>query len=48
LISIDGLAGYEAYRARIKADPEGRANFELAQSRRFILKEERSWLEAVT
>jgi len=48
LISFDGLAGYEAYRARIKADPEGRANFELAQDRRFILKEERSWLEAVT
>ena len=48
LISFDSLAGYEAYRARIKADPEGRANFEMAQSRRFILKEERSWLEAVT
>ena len=48
LISFDGLAAYEAYRAGIKADAEGRANVELAQSRRFILKEERSWLEAVT
>jgi NIPSNAP len=48
LISFESLAAYEAYRARIKADPEGRANFQLAQSKRFILKEERSWLEAVT
>jgi hypothetical protein len=48
LISFDSLAAYEAYRARVKADPEGRANFEMAQSRRFILKEERSWLKAVT
>lgn len=48
LISFESLAAYETYRARIKADPEGRANFELAQSKHFILKEERSWLEAVT
>jgi NIPSNAP len=48
IISFDSLAAYESYRARIKADPEGRANFQRAQSQRFILKEERSWLEAVT
>ena len=48
IISFDSLAAYEAYRARIKTDPEGRGNFELAESKRFILKEERNWLEAVT
>jgi hypothetical protein len=47
LISFDSLAAYEAYRARLKADAEGRANFERAQRHRFILREERSWLEAV-
>lgn len=47
LISFDSLAAYEAYRAKLKTDPEGRANFEFAASRCFILKEERSFLEAV-
>jgi hypothetical protein len=47
LIAFDSLAGYEAYRARLKADPEGRANFLFAESRRLILREERSFLEAV-
>jgi NIPSNAP len=26
LISFDSLASYEAYRARLRSDPEGRAN----------------------
>jgi hypothetical protein len=47
LISFESLAAYEAYRVRLKADPEGRANFELAQRERFILSEERSFLRAV-
>ena len=46
LIGFDSLADYEGYRARIKADPEGRANFELARERRFILREQRTFLEA--
>jgi hypothetical protein len=33
--------------ARIKADPEGRANFAFAQSRRVILREERTFVETV-
>ena len=45
LIGFDDLAAYERYRATLKADPEGRANFEWAQSQRFILREQRSWLE---
>jgi hypothetical protein len=47
LISFDSLAAYEAYRARLKADPEGRANFEFAAARRFISREMRTFLEAV-
>ncbi|MGI9505599.1 MAG: NIPSNAP family protein [Geminicoccaceae bacterium] len=47
LISFDSLGAYEAYRERLKADEEGRANFAFAANRRFILKEERSFLEPV-
>ncbi|WP_200845797.1 NIPSNAP family protein, partial [Raoultella sp. 18051] len=36
-----------AYRARLRADPEGRANFERAQRGRFILREERRFALAV-
>ena len=45
LIAFDSLASYEAYRARLKADPEGRANFAFALEKRLILREERSFLE---
>jgi len=47
LIAFDSLAAYEAYRARLKADPAGRANFAAAHAGRFILSEERSFLETV-
>jgi hypothetical protein len=47
LISFDSLAAYESYRAGLKADPEGAANFRLAQERRFILSEERTFLRRV-
>jgi NIPSNAP len=47
LISFESLASYEAYRARLKSDPEGQANFERARSKRFILREERTFLEDV-
>jgi hypothetical protein len=47
LIAFDSLAAYESYRARLKSDPEGRSNFEFAQANRLILREERSFLEAV-
>ncbi|WP_341889440.1 NIPSNAP family protein [Variovorax sp. YR752] len=47
LIGFDGLAAYERYRATLKTDAEGRANFAFAQRERFILREERSWLEDV-
>jgi hypothetical protein len=47
LISFDSLAAYEAYRARLKTDEEGRANFMMAQEKRFILREERSFVDNV-
>lgn len=47
LIGFDSLAAYETYRARLKADPDGRANFEFAHSGRFIVREERSFVENV-
>jgi hypothetical protein len=47
LIGFDDLAAYERYRAALKADAEGRANFEYAQAARFILREERTWLDDV-
>ena len=47
LISFESLAAYEAYRARLKADPAGAANFRRAQEERFILSEERTFLRRV-
>jgi NIPSNAP len=47
LIAFESLAAYEAYRTRLRADPEARENFALARSQRFIVREERTFLEAV-
>jgi hypothetical protein len=47
LISFPSLAAYEAYRARLKTDEAGAANFKMAQTQRFILSEERSFLRPV-
>src|ERR1700689_3510281 len=44
LISFESLAAYEAYRARLRADPEARENFAMAQSKRLIVREERSFV----
>ena len=48
LISFDNLAAYENYRARLRADPEGVANFGYAEENKMILAEERSFLQKVT
>jgi hypothetical protein len=47
LIAFPSLAAYEAYRARLKVDPESRENFAFAQQARFILREERTFVEIV-
>jgi hypothetical protein len=47
LIAFPSLAAYEAYRTRLKADAEARANFDFATAGRFILREQRSFTEVV-
>jgi hypothetical protein len=47
LIAFDSLAAYEKYRARLRSDKEAMENFTMAQSKRIILREERTFLEVV-
>ena len=47
VIAFESLAAYEAYRARLREDEEGRANFAAAQAERFIRREERAFVEVV-
>ncbi|TMJ06410.1 MAG: NIPSNAP family protein [Alphaproteobacteria bacterium] len=47
LISFDSLAAYEAYRALLRADDAGIANFQFAEQERCILAEERTFLRRV-
>ncbi len=47
LIAFPNLSAYEAYRTRLKADAEGRENFAMSQAKRFILREERNFVEIV-
>jgi hypothetical protein len=47
LVGFESLAAYEAYRAKLRADAESRANFAMAQEKRFVLREERTFLENV-
>ncbi|HZC55560.1 MAG TPA: NIPSNAP family protein [Xanthobacteraceae bacterium] len=48
LISFADLAAYEDYRARLKLDGDGAANFAIAQKERFILAEQRTFLRQVS
>ncbi len=45
--SVPSLAAYEAYRARLAADPVGRENYAFAQAERFLLREDRTFLRRV-
>ena len=42
--TVDSLAAYETYRARLAADPLGRENYAFARERRFIRREDRIFL----
>lgn len=44
IYNIPSLADYEAYRARLAADPLGRENYEFAMREKFILREDRTFL----
>lgn len=47
LIAFDSLAAYERYKGRLKIDPDAKENFTAAQTKRFILREERNFVEVV-
>lgn len=47
LIAFDSLAAYEKYKARLKQDADAVANFNFSQSKRFILREERNFVQLV-
>lgn len=46
--TLDSLAAYEAYRARLKASEAGRAAFDFARTERFIRREDRIFLTKVS
>ena len=48
LYNIDSLAAYEAYRARLAADPLGKEKYEFSRREKCILKEDRSFLKLVS
>jgi NIPSNAP protein len=48
LIAFESLAAYETYRARLRADAAGAANFDFAEENRLILAEERTFLRQVS
>jgi hypothetical protein len=47
IYTIESLAAYEAYRARLAVDPLGRKNYEFAQAEKFLLREDRTFLKRV-
>jgi hypothetical protein len=46
--NVASLAEYEAYRARLAADPLGRENYAFAQRERFLWREDRTLLKLVS
>jgi hypothetical protein len=47
LISLENLAAYESYRARLRTDAEAMANFSFAEENKLIVAEERTFLRKV-
>ena len=45
---MKSLTEHKAYRARLAQDPLGQENYQFAQSEKFILKEDRTWLTCVS
>ena len=42
--SVESLGAYEAYRARLAADPLGREKYAFAMREKFLLREDRTFL----
>jgi len=47
LIAFPGLAAYEGYKTKLRIDEEAQENFAMARQKRFILREERNFVEVV-
>lgn len=45
IYNVANLAQYEAYRARLAADPLGQENYAFAQKEKFLLREDRTFLK---
>lgn len=45
IYNIPSLADYEIYRARLAQDPLGQENYAFAQSEKFLLREDRTFLK---
>jgi hypothetical protein len=43
--TVENLAAYEAYRARLSADPLGKENYSFAQKEKFLIREDRTFLK---
>lgn len=48
IYTIENLAAYEAYRARLKADPLGRENLALSRREQIIRREDRQFFRLVS
>lgn len=48
IYNIPDLAEYEQYRMRLAADSIGRENYAFAQSEKFLLREDRTFLKLVS
>ena len=48
IYNISSLAEYETYRTRLAQDPLGQQNYAFAQSEKFILREDRTFLRCVS
>ena len=47
LIAFESLAAYERYKGRLKTDADAQENFKFARAQRFIVREERNFVETV-
>lgn len=48
IYNVKSLAAYELYRETLRNDPLGKENYEFAQREKFILKEDRTFVERVS
>ena len=47
MIAFDSLASYETYQKRLRMDPDALRNFDIYPAKKFVLREERNFVEIV-